>query len=151
MDCKYKSTKRNNIHIASLLILGVFYFPLFSQTNPYKSDIVSWDSMQMLNGPVKAIAAGGFHTVALIDADATGIKTQKKLLAPNKTVQVKSDGLLFLPHNSHAVIFNIKGSIVAQLNAGSHNLNQYTIGNDLLIIKVSGEINQILKYGKISN
>jgi alpha-tubulin suppressor-like RCC1 family protein len=47
--------------------------PLLAQTNPYQSDMVSWGSMQMLDGPVKAIAAGEVHTVALkVDGTVVG-------------------------------------------------------------------------------
>ena len=48
-----------------IFFIIVFSCHLFAQTNPYQSDIVSWGRMQMLDGPVKAIAAGGFHTVVL--------------------------------------------------------------------------------------
>jgi alpha-tubulin suppressor-like RCC1 family protein len=60
-----KKTIYSTYFIAFVLtfLLSVSY-SVFA-ANPYESDIVSWGSMQMLDRPAIAIAAGYYHTVAL--------------------------------------------------------------------------------------
>ena|GEM_PF-5292037 len=71
--------------------------------------------------------------------------------APNKTVQVQVNGLLFFPKNSRAFVFDVRGSIVAKLGAGTYDLNRFISTNNLLFIKVLGETQQVLKYGWVGH
>jgi len=56
-------TKPKGTFLTSLVF--IFLFSMQNLAYPYASEILSWGSMKILDGPVKAIAAGGDHTIAL--------------------------------------------------------------------------------------
>jgi hypothetical protein len=59
------TAKHISVFAAALLLAFVSVSPQASGINPYETNIVSWGSMQMLDQPAIAIAAGGVRTVAL--------------------------------------------------------------------------------------
>ena len=66
LNIKRRTIKKLTAVLAAVLLFFLlsFHHSAFA-ANPYESDIVSWGSMQMLDQPAIAIAAGGYHSLAL--------------------------------------------------------------------------------------
>ena len=149
-----KSTLSRTMQRAFVFKMIVFFTCLFScylfaQTNPFQSDIVSWGSMQMLNGPVKAIAAGRSHTVALINRGTSAIEQPKCTTTNKKIGTLLSGSCLFVPQNSVATLYDTRGRILAKWNTGRYDLHQKVPANGSFIIRVKGDTKLVLKYVKI--
>ena len=126
----------------------LFSCSLFAQTNPYQSDIVSWGSMQIIDGPVKAIAAGGSHTVALINRSTSAIE-QPRIATTNKNRgNFLFGSCLFVPQNSVATLYDTQGRMFAKWNKGRYDLNQRVSAKGLFIIRVQGAKNLVFEYVK---
>jgi hypothetical protein len=97
---------------------------------------------------VKAIAAGRFHTAVLIYRNAAAIEQPRNVTTDKNQVNPIFGSYLFVPQNSFATLYDIRGRMLAQWNAGRYDLHQAAPVNGLLIIKVKGAIKLDLKYCK---